>query len=189
MRSKIITISLAIAGLLCFTQKTYAQKASLSTDIMGYANFATMNLEAAYTLGRHWTLNAGVKYNPFTFNLGEGKEFARNRQQSYSVGTRYWPWNIFSGWWAAGKLRYQEYNIGGIVSDATREGERIGAVIAGGYAHMLGKHINIEFGIGLWGGMDYYTIYACPVCGPVEASGRKYFILPSDITVALSYIF
>lgn len=166
-----------------------AQKASVSTDLLGYANFITMNVEASCPVARHWSVNAEVRYNPFTFDLGEGREDARNRQQAYAAGVRWWPWNVYSGWWLGGKLRYQEYNSGGIVSRKTREGDRYGAGVSGGYSYMLGKHLNIDFGLGFWSGMDRYSVYECPVCGVTEASGSKFFILPTDIMVALSYVF
>lgn len=166
-----------------------AQKASLSTDLIGYVNFVTMNVEASYPVARHWSVQAGLRYNPFTFNLGDGHENARNKQQSYAVGVRYWPWNVYSGWWMSGKMQYQEYNTGGIFSRKTREGDRYGIGVSGGYSHMVGKHFNIDFGVGLWGGWDKFSVYSCPVCGLTEDSGSKMFILPSDIIVALSYVF
>lgn len=166
-----------------------AQKAAVSTDLVGYANFVTMNVEASVPVARHWSINAGVRYNPFTFDLGEGKEDARNRQQTYAAGMRYWPWNVYSGWWLAGKLQYQEYNSGGIVSRATYEGDRFGTGFSGGYSYMLGKHFNVDFGLGFWGGYDRFTRYACPVCGVTEDSGEKFFILPSDVIIAFSYVF
>ena len=168
MRRILFFVAAAMA-FLCGLPDMNAQKASLSTDLLGYANF--------------------VKYNPFTFDLGEGKEDARNRQQTYLAGVRWWPWNVYSGWWLGGKMQYQEYNTGGIFSRKTREGDRYGAGVAGGYSYMLGRHLNLDFGIGLWGGMDRYSVYECPVCGVTSSSGAKFFILPSDIMVALSYVF
>ena len=96
---------------------------------------------------------------------------------------------MYSGWWVGGKLQYQEYNVGGIVSRKTSEGDRLGAGISGGYSYMLGKHFNIDFGLGFWTGYDKFSVYACPVCGVTENSGSKFFILPSDVMIALSYVF
>lgn len=189
MMRRILFFVAAAMRFLCGLPDMNAQKASLSTDLLGYANFVTMNLDASYPVSRHWSINAGVKYNPFTFDLGEGKEDARNRQQTYLAGVRWWPWNVYSGWWLGGKMQYQEYNTGGIFSRKTREGDRYGAGVAGGYSYMLGRHLNLDFGIGLWGGMDKYSVYECPVCGVTSSSGAKFFILPSDIMVALSYVF
>ncbi len=54
---------------------------------------------------------------------------------------------------------------------------------------MLGKHFNIDFGLGFWTGYDKFSVYACPVCGVTENTGSKFFILPSDVMIALSYVF
>ena len=79
-----------------------------------YANIGTMNLEASCGIARRWTVTAGVEYNPFSW--GEGIHEKTNRQRSLEAGARFWPWHIYSGWWMAGKLKYQEYNRGGIFS-------------------------------------------------------------------------
>ena len=111
------------------------------------------------------------------------------RQQSYSIGARLWPWHTWSGWWFAGKIRYQEYNFGGIRSPETREGDRFGGGLYAGYTYMLGPHLNIEFGLGLWSGLDVYKCYSCPVCGVTLKSGKTRFILPDDIMISFAYVF
>lgn len=189
MFGRYVRMTVLAAVMSCLWHESHAQKASVATDLVGYANLVTMNVEASVAVARHWTVNAGARYNPFTFDLGKGKESARNRQQTYAAGMRYWPWNVFSGWWLAGKLQYQEYNTGGIVSQTTYEGDRFGAGFSGGYSHMLGKHFNVDFGLGLWTGYDRFTKYACPVCGITEGSGEKFFVLPSDVIIAFSYVF
>ena len=165
-----------------------AQDWALSTNLLEYANLGTLNAEADYAVDRHWNLSAGVRYNPFSYDYGEDGS-ARNKQQSYAIGVRYWPWHIYSGWWLAGKMQYQEYNVGGLVSRETREGDRFGTGFTAGYSHMFTKWLNIEFGLGFWTGYDDYKKYACPVCGVVTDSGKKFFVLPDDIIVALSFIF
>lgn len=183
------SVIMAAVMLLLRILPAGGQTVALSTDLVEYLNFATLNIEASYPVSRHWSVNAGVKYNPFTFDLGKGKENARNRQQCYAVGARFWPWHVFSGWWMAGKVQYQEYNHGGIISARTSEGDRFGAGLSGGYSYMLGKNLNVEFGLGIWGGLDRYAVYSCPVCGLTESAGQKFFVLPSEILIALSYVF
>ena len=164
-----------------------AQEFSISTNVVDYANFGTLNLEASYGLARHWTLDAGVKYNPFSFEKGEDMKL--NRQRSLSAGARYWPWHIFSGWWLYGAMRYQEYSFGGVLSPQTSEGDRYGGSLGGGYTYMINPHLNLDFGLGIWAGYDVYTTYACQTCGRKVDSGEKFFILPSDIILALTFIF
>ncbi|MCQ2177612.1 MAG: DUF3575 domain-containing protein [Bacteroidales bacterium] len=179
MRTKIfLTAVLLAVGLGCG-----AQTVSLSTNMLDYANLGTLNLDASFSVARHWSLGAGVKYNPFTY-----------RQQSYSLSARYWPWHVYSGWWVSGNMRYQEYNTGGYTTwkyadEQTSEGDRYGGGIAGGYTYMLARNFNLDFGIGVWAGYDVFITYACPHCGRIVDSGRKFFVLPSNLSLSLSYLF
>lgn len=166
-------------------QESVAGKGSISTNVVGYANLLTLNAEGSVPVSRRWTVNAGLKYNPFAF----GKEKFRNKQQAYYAGMRYWPWHSYSGWWMSGKIQYQEFNAGGLGRAETSEGDRVGLGLGAGFAYMVGKHFNVEFGASLWGGMEWFTTYSCPVCGDLEQSGRKFFILPCDVIIAISYIF
>ena len=125
---------------------TNAQKMSLSTDLLGYAELGTLNVDASYALDRKWSITAGARYNPFTYHKGDEDEQFQYRQLSYSLGARLWPWHTWSGWWFAGKLRYQEYNHGGILSKEAREGDRAGVGLYAGYTYMLSKHFkNVAF--------------------------------------------
>lgn len=186
--SRILKCCMACVAIF-FCQICPAQKFSMSTDLLGCANLGTMNVEASYAVARHWNVVAGARYNPFTFNAGNPDEQFQYRQLSCSVGARLWPWHVWSGWWFAGKLRYQEYNKGGIISPATEEGDRFGAGLYCGYTLMLTRHLNLEFGLGFWGGMAMYRKYSCPVCGPIVQSGNKMFLLPDDFMISLAYVF
>jgi len=187
MKKRYSTLAFAIVLLQSVFSICSAQEFALSTNVLDYANFGTMNIQASYGFDRHWSVNAGMKYNPFSFN--EGEKESRNRQLSYTVGARFWPWHIYSGWWLSGGVRYQEYNSGGITSVQTSEGDRFGGSLGGGYTYMLNTHLNIDFGVGIWGGYDIFTVYACQTCGKIISDGRKYFVRPSDIMLALTYIF
>ena len=94
-----------------------------------------------------------------------------------------------SGWWFAGKLRYQEYNHGGIISRKAEEGDRFGAGAYAGYTYMLSSHFNLEFGLGFWTGMAVFREYSCQKCGVTTAHGRKYFLLPDDLMISIAYVF
>lgn len=174
---------------LCKGVSATGQKYSVSTNFIDYLNLGTLNLEASAGLSQHLGIVAGVKYNPFTFRKGEKDGQFQNRQQAYSIGMRWWGWHVYSGWWLCGKLQYQEYNTGGIFSRRTEEGDRIGLGLSGGYTHILCKHLNLDFGLGFWGGIKKYAVYSCPTCGITRESGIKAFLLPDNITLALCYVF
>lgn len=178
---------LIIFLLFSFVLPSQSQELALSTNFVDYANFGTLNLEASYGVSKNWSISAGTKYNPFNYRV-KG-EVVQNRQRSFSAGVRYWPWHIYSGWWFSAQVRYQEYNNGGIKSPQTTEGDRFGAVLGTGYSYMLAPYLNLELGLAFWSGYDIYTGYACQSCGKKIQEGEKYFILPSDILLGLTFIF
>ena len=71
----------------------------------------------------------------------------------------------------------------------TDEGDRAGLGLYAGYTHMIGPHFNIEFGLGGWAGADWYSRYECQQCGLTMMTGRRWFVLPDDIMIALVYVF
>ena len=168
---------MAALSILC--NNAGAQELSVSTNVADYARTGSANIEASYALARHWSVAAGVKYDPA----------GSDRQQLYSLGGRYWPWHIYSGWWFGARMKYQEFSRADAHNGPTTEGDRYGLGFIGGYSRMLSRHLNVDLGLGLWGGYSTFTSYACPVCGRVTGSGRRLFIMPDDVIVALSYIF
>ena len=155
-----------------------AQERALSTNLADYAAGGTFNAEASRSLSRHWSAVAQVKYNPFA-----------HKQRLFAAGARYWPWYVYSGWWMAGRMQWQEYRRTGAGPQANREGDRVGAAFTAGYARMLSARVNLDFGAGFWAGHDRYVTYACPRCGRKTGSGAEVFFLPSDIILSISYIF
>lgn len=187
MKTGMKYIGVLLVLLLASRFDAAAQKWSLSTNAVDYLCLATLNIEASYAPAQHWSITATAKYNPFTWHNRNGQFQAK--QQCYSVGTRYWPWHCYSGWWVALKVQYQEYGMGGIVSRRTEEGDRVGAGIAAGYTYMLHPHWNLDFGVGMWAGRKWYSAYSCPRCGMLLEKGSKGFVLPNDLTIAVCYVF
>jgi hypothetical protein len=182
-------IMIVVAGVLMSCLPSMAQKFGLSTNLLEDLCLGTMNMELSYSLSQKWTLTAGAKYNPFTFKGDEPAGQFQLRQRSVALGARMWPWHTGSGWWLAGKLRYQEYSWGGLLKKTSQEGDRYGAGLYAGYTYMLNAHINLEFALGCWAGLDDYRRYSCANCGFTLDSGRKAFLLPDDIMLALVYVF
>ena len=176
-----------LAAALLVGATASAQQFSVATNLLDYADFGTLNAEGDVAVGRRWTLTAGAKYNPFLFR--PDTEPVSARQRAFGAGVRFWPWHVFSGWWLAGRIQYQEFNRGGIRSAETDEGDRYGAGLSAGYSYMLHPHLNVSVGAGVWGGYERFITYSCPVCGMTEGTGEKTFILPHDLTISLSYVF
>ena len=175
--------------LIVFAVSASAQKWSVATNIMDYVSLGTLNAEGSVATGRHITLNASARVNPWTFFEGDNGRQMQNRHQTYAAGIRYWPWHIYSGWWFSAALQYQEYNRGGIISQSTEEGDAYGISPGAGYSLMLHENLNLDFGLSFWTGQKTYITYACPSCGRITDKGSKWFIMPNEIRVAIQYIF
>ena len=179
-----------LSSLLLFICRgnLYAQRFSAATNLLGYANFGTINGEIGLALSQHFSIYMQGKYNPFDYNKGTAEQL-QNKQASLSVGGKYWLWHVWSGWFLMGQAGYTNYNRGGIVSNETFEGDAYGITLGAGYALMLTKKINMDFGAGLMGGFTDYRKYSCPKCGKLEDKGKKVFVAPNNILVQLSYMF
>ena len=184
--NEIVFIAIVIFNFCCL-ENVHAQKFEVSTNFIDWAELGTMNVEAGYAISRHISLGTGVKYNPFTY--GEDSSRKQYKQISSSFFVKYWPWNVYSGFWSSLKFKYQQYNFGGVFSEETDEGNRYGIGLSCGYSYMLSAHLNIIFGLGFWTGKDEYTRYKCPVCGPTVKNGQRFFIRPDNLMIAISYIF
>lgn len=178
----------ACAALLAMCPEADAQRFNISTNLLEYANLGTLNLDASFGVAKNWSVEAGVRYNPFSYESARRGVFY-NRQRSLAVGARYWLWHLNSGWWLGSKLRYQEYSSGGWRSAGAEEGDRYGVGMYAGYSYMIFPHFNLDFGLGLWGGGSAYRRFSCPVCGVTEAEGGRAFILPDDLLISLVYVF
>ena len=194
MKKLLVIFLLMIASAAAAMAQTWA----VAANAADMAELGTIGVEGSAAVSQHWSIHAGAKFNPWTFAKKDtfnglfsepNPDQKQNRKQTYAVGARWWPWNVYSGWWVGGKAQYQEYNRGGIITKTAEEGDAFGAALAGGYSLMLKEHWNMDFGVGLWGGWTKYTTYACPSCGQVVDEGQKWFILPNELILSFVYIF
>lgn len=188
MKTSLRHIVWAAIALCLPTAGAWAQKLSVGTNAVDWLSLGTINAEASIAVSQHYSIHVGAEINPWTWNGGDREKQLQARQNSYWGGLRYWPWHVYSGWWAGADLRYSVYNIGGIIKRDTEEGEAYGTGAYGGYSIMLNEMWNLDLGFGVWGGYRKYTRYACPVCGPVTDEGSGVFFLP-DARIAIQLIF
>ena len=102
-----------VSAILLNSNYASAQRWAVGVDVADMINLGTISIDGAVATGQHITINAEASVNPWTFHKGEADQF-QNRKQTYSLGVRYWPWNVYSGWWISGAAQYREYNYGGI---------------------------------------------------------------------------
>lgn len=165
---KHLKIVLLAALLLAGSHICKAQRWGISTNVVDWAYFGTMNVEFTGAVHQHWSLNLATRYNPWTWRKGENQ--LQERTRTASVGTRYWFWYVYSGWWLGARAQWEEYNRGGLLSKRTEEGDAYGLALSAGYTLMLHKNLNIEFGLGGWGGIKNTPF---TVARPVAKGKRK----------------
>lgn len=175
---------------------------AVSTNVADWGWYATPNVNAQWAVARHVSAEAEAKYNNWTFK--DSSPTARNRQarQEYSLGARWWPWYVYSGWWAGAGAQYQEYSRRPMNhSDRKEEGDAYGVYVSGGYALQIKPWLNLDFGLGFWTGAKSYKLYqdskqACPTCGKRidkddldDSPSHKGFILPDELKISLMFVF
>ena len=166
-----------------------AQTVAIGTNLFDWADLGTINLEAGVSFARHFSAEVGGRYNPWTFHKAKSGLTIKNQQATAFAGVRYWPWYVFSGWWISAKAQFSKYSETGIWRYALDEGKAVGAGISFGYTLMLNKKLNIEFGIGCWGGAKLSrTLYHCPNCMIIREQGNKGFFFFFYISISLIYV-
>lgn len=174
---------------------------SVATNAVDWAWYLTPNLEMQFALHRHWTIDLTAKYNAWTFMDTDPVRRDRQCRQEYSCGFRYWPWYTYSGWWFGASTKYQEYSRRQFQNILRKEeGDAFGVSVSAGYSVHIKSWLNVDFGVGLWGGRKYYKIYesadkACPECGKRvdrvdgnENPSRAFFFLPDFVSVSLMFV-
>ena len=182
-------ILLATVMLIGFTLTSRAHNFSLSTNMVDWANFGTVNLDAGMSLSRHFTISAGCKYNPWKFETKSGMPLMNNQITAY-FGTRYWPFYTYTGWWLGARLRYTDFAQTGVLRPKYFSGKSIGAGLSAGYTWMLAKHLRIELGAGFWGGRHLeYEQYRTSANMILDDHGPRNFISVDELSLTLVYVF
>lgn len=193
MRTKTIIYrtTVALLMLLCASHAAQGQGIAVSTNALAWANLGTVNAEAAVSVSRHFTLHAGAVANPWRITTQTGVSVS-NRRYGGHVGARYWPWHVYSEWWIGADLRYRNFAQSGLLTKDLVTGDAVGAGLSGGYTFILSSHLNLDLGLGLWGGRCLkYRRYKDGVESAdrlLEDSPRN-FILPDNVTVSFVYVF
>lgn len=147
---------------------------SISTNLVCWADLATVNLALEYACSRHWSADVTYEYNGWSFKGGS----LSDKRHGVTLGARYWPWYTYSGFWMRPFLGAESSDSRGLpLSFLNGTTDRFGAGFSAGYSLMLSKHLNLDFGLGLWGGArhDYQGTWGG-------------FILPKDIRVSLMFV-
>ena len=166
-----------------------AQKVSLSSNLITWANLGTANLEGSISVHKNVTVFAGANYNPWEMRTISEVPLS-NKQITGFVGAKYWPWHVYSGWWFGAKAQFKDFDTAGLISQNLISGQALGAGLSAGYSIMIGSHVNLDLGIGAWGGRVLkYTSYKDIGGYEVDKVGARNFIFIDSVIVAFAYIF
>lgn len=185
MRKLIVAAALAIVfcAVPAKAQDRQSQWA-ISTNIPCWALLGTLNAGVHYAIDCSWSLEAQIKYNPFSYARGSEKQ-TQLRQLTPSLGARYWFDTVYGGWFAGAKLLYSVYNVAGIASYGAFEGELAGAALLGGYNMELNDSLSLGLGCGIAAARHRTTFYAAPSCGRILSRKRGWCVFPSDVMVTM----
>ena len=183
--------SVVLAAMSLLSLTAAAQHTAVKTNALYWAT-TTPNLAFEQKVGRKWTAELAVGYNPFTFS--DNKKL---KHIAIQPEARYWLCSPFEGHFFGLHAIYSHYNAGGIkmpfglfknLRDYRFQGD-MGAVGLGyGYSWMLpGNHWSIEAEIGLGVGITKYGKYECATCGSKVADESKVRLMPTKAALSVVY--
>ena len=152
-------------------QDALGDKAQVHVHHPVFRNTAANDQEGLYSVSRHWTLDALLKYG--LFNGG-----TYDQRERYAVGARWWPWYTYSGLWVRGLAQTENYARSGVPVFQDGKGQAWGVSLSAGYSLMLLKWLNLDLGAGLWGGRR-----------GLPGAQQDWFAEPEMITVGLMFVF
>ena len=156
----------------------------ISTNLPTWMLLGTANTEVHYMASEHWSLEAGVKYNPFTYYAGSERQ-THLRQLTPSIGARYWFCEPWHGWYAGARLLGSEYSVSWPRSGRFFDGDLAGARLFFGYNFSLTERLSLSLGAGGAAAYHRTTFYAGAVCGRIVDRRSGFALFPSDLTASL----
>lgn len=185
---KATLLLLAVAG--CVSGMAQKMETAVKTNLL-YWTTATPNLAIEAKIGRKWTMDLSLGYNPFTFS--DNKKL---KHVAVQPELRYWTRDPFRGHFFAANLLYSHYNAGGVkmpfgifpeLKDHRFQGD-LGAIGVGyGYSWLLGSRWSIEAEAAIGYGLTHYSKYDCATCGSKLGEKTKSFVMPTKLAVSLVY--
>lgn len=183
-------VAMLLLALLLMSLTTFAQKASLKTNLL-YNATTTPNLAFEIALSNKTSMELYAGYNPW--NLSDNKKL---KHYLIQPEFRWWFCETFNGSFIGIHILGGEYNVGGIklplgifpsLKDYRYEGYFYGGGISLGHQWMLNKRWSVEASIGLGYVRTHYDKYTCEECGKkIETDDKNYFG-PTKASISLIY--
>lgn len=156
----------------------------VSTNVPTWLLLGTANAELQLATGSHWSVQAGIKYNPFTYAAGTPGQ-VHIRQLTPSAGVRYWVDSVWHGWWTGTGIVVSEYSLALPCFEQYLDGNLAGAELLSGYDFALSDRLSLSLGAGVAAAFHRTSFYRGPVCGRLKDRRKGIAIFPSDIIVAM----
>lgn len=170
---------------------------ALRTNLLYDFGALTPNLGVELGLGRRSTLLMSGSYNGWN---KDGKENDGKRLNHWVVEAEYRQWlcERFNGHFFGAHAFYGYYNVsqydipfmfGEKTKDYRYKGSVYGVGVSYGYQHIVSKHWNLEFNLGVGVGMTNYDKWDCARCGDAVAKDLSHtFFAPTKLGISLVYI-
>ncbi len=172
---------LPILLFFCMPLFVWGQKVAVKTNLAYWAT-TTMNIGGEFALAPRQTLAATISYNPFYFR--------KNKQiMHWAVQPewRYWPCRRLMGHFIGIHVHGGKYNGG--LKKYRYDGWFAGGGISYGYQWIIGKHWNLETGLGLGYAYLDYDKYLRQKCGKYIDSRHRNYWGPTKLSISLMYLF
>ena len=195
--SKSYKIMVMAIFCICSIQSAFCQKVAIKTNLL-YDATATVNGGIEVALAKKWTFDISGNWNSWSKSKNVLWKHAFAQPE-----VRYWFCDRFSGHFLGVHGHGGRYNFGNLnnsikifntdfspLSDYRYQGWFAGGGITYGYAFILGKHWNMELGLGVGYAYTEYDQFECVVCGSQVAKEVPYhYYGPTKAFINLVYLF
>lgn len=144
-----------------------AQKIAVKTNLLEWAALGTINAGAEYAFTDHWSLEADVLWNPWTFSKQRSAECWGIQAEGH-----YWLCKKFYGHYFGAHAQYGSYDCG--MWKYRYDGWLAGGGISYGYMLPFARRWRVDFNIGFgYNRMNYDKTAREYSYGNVEMFGRE----------------
>lgn len=172
---------LPILLFFCMPLFVWGQKVAVKTNLAYWAT-TTMNIGGEFALAPRQTLDATISYNPFHFRKNK-----KIMHWAVQPEWRYWPCRRLMGHFIGIHVHGGKYNGG--LKKYRYDGWFAGGGISYGYQWIIGKHWNLETGLGLGYAYLDYDKYLRQKCGKYIDSRHRNYWGPTKLSISLMYLF
>lgn len=192
-RALMICTTLLALSLSAHAQKkvkndTYVPQVALTWNAADLVETGQISVGTTIPLAKHLSFNLDLKCYPWTTN-DFGKTEFQNLNTVVQPGIRYWFWHVNSGFWMNTAFKWKAKRFRQVGVEEWTNQNIYGLVETVGYSLMLGKHMNLNFGIGGGIGMNQEprSIYSWREFG--LGDDGKLFLEYAEPVVGISIVF